>query len=786
MATATIYTANDGFVTCNSLTYATAADGGGTLLGDTTGASVRVGQNLFGGDSNYYINEGFISFDLSTLPAGVIITDVQLTVHYQTFGGGGVRSNLEFREYNYGTLATSDFRSRAQFGALPLYGSMDTTGKFTFTDYNVVLNGTILFDAVVATYSVAGIVSMAVSTLEHRTGDVPTVDESHYFYVSEFGPPEAARLVISYDDPTPSTDEFLNPIQDIVVGGWTTQAGSGSGLYGMIDEVIADDADYIQSPAGPISSQYYETKLEFPEDDPSVNTGHIVHYRYKKNVAGGNIDLVAELLEGTPGELLAVNTQGIETSATGWQSVANCTLTRSLVQARTGVASLSMKVNATGDARANLFTREAAVSGLDYIASGWVKAAATARDIQISIEWLDEGINSLGEDISTAVMDSTSTWTAITVTATAPPGTFWADVSLWVRASILNEVHYFDDLSLLAPFTTIDFWTHTNIPNTWTQQNQTLSGAEADSITDYSDLRLRFTPDMVTTDAVVPIPTKVADRASANSNSAVTTVDLVLASMTVGNYLIIRSAADNSGGGGAARSFTLSNQSGTPIDTATDQTFQQNNDPGAASAGVTCNVGIAKITATSGTVRITYSGSVVQSCVAEEWSGIHATTPIVGSPIGANGVNSTNMASVTDASIAAGNVAYAAEAIEGPSTDVYTQDADTTNGSWVGVTKLGTTNVTADTNMTVYGGYKTVTAAGAQTYNPTITATARDSAGLILELAAAPIPSPTIKAQVSWANLEIPVAAVVEHSLGINVGLGLFSAARVTVGAMDS
>jgi hypothetical protein len=237
---------------------------------------------------------------------------------------------------------------------------------------------------------------------------------------------------------------------------------------------------------------------------------------------------------------------------------------------------------------------------------------------------------------------------------------------------------------------------------------------------------------------------KVADRATVNGNAAVTTVDLVLASMTVGNLLIIRTAADNSGGSGAARTVAATNQSGTPIAIGSIRQYQQLNDPGAASAGTTLNVLICEITATSGTVRLTYSGSVVQSCVAEEWPGPAAAgmasigSIVVGTPVGANGTASTNMASLTDASAAAGNLVYAAMAIEGPSGDTYVQDADITGGAWTGLTKAGTTNATADTNQTVYGAYKVPSAAGGQTYNPTITVNARDTAGLILELAQAP------------------------------------------------
>lgn len=272
---------------------------------------------------------------------------------------------------------------------------------------------------------------------------------------------------------------------------------------------------------------------------------------------------------------------------------------------------------------------------------------------------------------------------------------------------------------------------------------------------------------------------KVQDLATVNSNSAVTTADFVLSGMTVGNVLIIRTAADNSGTNGAVRTITVSNQSGTPIDTGTDTAYQQNTDPGAASAGVTCNVVVASITATSGTVRITYSGSVVQAGVAEEWSGVQGVTRVVGSPVGASGTASTNLASCADASVASGNVAYGAIATEGPSTDTYTQDADSTNGTWVSLTQAGTTNATADANQTTFGGYKICSGVGAQTYNPTIN-NARDSAGIIVELAAAPIVEATLAG--SLGALTGALTAGVQHVATLAAPLGtLVGAVAATV-----
>lgn len=224
---------------------------------------------------------------------------------------------------------------------------------------------------------------------------------------------------------------------------------------------------------------------------------------------------------------------------------------------------------------------------------------------------------------------------------------------------------------------------------------------------------------------------KVADRYTLNSNTAGTTFDYVLTGLTVGNILIIRTSADNTGGGGAARTVTVTNQSGTAIDTGTDLAYQQNNDPGASGAGVTCNVIVAEITDTSGTVRLTYSGSVTQAGVAEEWTGI-ALTP-VGTPQVENSTTTT-LASPTDASIASGNLAYVAIAVEGPASDTYTTDSDTTNGSWVELTKAGTSTGTATTECTIYGGYKVTTGTGAQTFDPTINNT-RDSAAIIIEFA---------------------------------------------------
>lgn len=287
------------------------------------------------------------------------------------------------------------------------------------------------------------------------------------------------------------------------------------------------------------------------------------------------------------------------------------------------------------------------------------------------------------------------------------------------------------------------------ISTSFTTDDYTLSSGEADSITDYGNLRDRLTPTIA-----VAAPSKVADRATLNSTTAGLAHDYVLSGLTIGNVLIIRTAADNAGTNGAASTVTVTNQSGTAINVGTSVKFQANADPGAASAGITCNVIVAVITATSGTVRLTYGNSLVQSGVAEEWSGI--TGAVVGTPVTATNA-ATAQPSVTDASVASGNLAYVAIAAEGPSTDTYTADSDTTNGSWVTGTKVGQNSGTAASDTTTTSAWKVTTGTGAQAWDNATHTNTRDTAGMILELTAGG--TTTAKAVVSWAQLETPSSA---------------------------
>ena len=80
----------------------------------------------------------------------------------------------------------------------------------------------------------------------------------------------------------------------------------------MIDEVVADDVDFIQSALAPANDAAAMHLSDV--EDPLVSTGHIVRYRFQKSAAAGaQIDLIVQLRQGytaeaTPGTLIHAET----------------------------------------------------------------------------------------------------------------------------------------------------------------------------------------------------------------------------------------------------------------------------------------------------------------------------------------------------------------------------------------------------------------------------------------------------------------------------------------------
>lgn len=103
--------------------------------------------------------------------------------------------------------------------------------------------------------------------------------------------------------------QIARPTTDTTRDGWEEDDGSTTTIFDQIDEVVADDADYIRTALTP-TNDVFVTKLGTLED-PQASSGHVVRYRYGKDAANGDqIDITVELRqayvnESTLGTLIA-------------------------------------------------------------------------------------------------------------------------------------------------------------------------------------------------------------------------------------------------------------------------------------------------------------------------------------------------------------------------------------------------------------------------------------------------------------------------------------------------
>lgn len=209
------------------------------------------------------------------------------------------------------------------------------------------------------------------------------------------------------------------------------------------------------------------------------------------------------------------------------------------------------------------------------------------------------------------------------------------------------------------------------------------------------------------------------DRGSGNNNSASGSLSVTPGSnFTANSFGVLCIALDNSG---AAGSNVIS-----PA-TATDSvgntwTRRQNNlfDNGAASAGVEIAIYTAPITSltTGGSITVTWTSTTP---TAKAWTLTEFTASAgkiinyVTGAIGSGGTTGTP--TITSGSIASGDAIIGMGGAE--SSDTWTGDADSTNGSWT--THQHNVAGSGATGMSITSQTKIVNASAAQTYNPTLT-----------------------------------------------------------------
>ena len=115
--------------------------------------------------------------------------------------------------------------------------------------------------------------------------------------------------------------QFARPDADTFNGDlWTEDDGTSDALWGEIDEVTADDADFVRSPVTPTLDVYVARLSDVT--DPSSSTGHIMRMRTSADLDNQEtIDFTQQLRqayvnEAGQGTLIASQSRNGVTSTT--------------------------------------------------------------------------------------------------------------------------------------------------------------------------------------------------------------------------------------------------------------------------------------------------------------------------------------------------------------------------------------------------------------------------------------------------------------------------------------
>lgn len=113
-----------------------------------------------------------------------------------------------------------------------------------------------------------------------------------------------------------------------------------------------------------------------------------------------------------------------------------------------GVASLSIIAAAAGNAKATTTMIE--LSGaLPVTARAQIKAAATARPVNLTVDFYDETFTALDGSLTTQITDATGTWTEAVLQGSTPVDAVYATVSAEVVGAALSEQHNIDHIGLM-------------------------------------------------------------------------------------------------------------------------------------------------------------------------------------------------------------------------------------------------------------------------------------------------------------------------------------------------
>lgn len=151
-------------------------------------------------------------------------------------------------------------------------------------------------------------------------------------------------------------------------------------------------------------------------------------------------------------------TWGFETTASPWNTDTNITVALTTTQAFTGTHSLQMSSVAAGAMKTEPLsgtdgrTLAPALPGQLWTASAYIRSAVSARSTGLNLLFYNADGTVNGTVAGGTTTDSTSVWTAISVSGLAPANAFYVTVQAFVNATGgASEVHYLDFVTLFGP-----------------------------------------------------------------------------------------------------------------------------------------------------------------------------------------------------------------------------------------------------------------------------------------------------------------------------------------------
>lgn len=150
------------------------------------------------------------------------------------------------------------------------------------------------------------------------------------------------------------------------------------------------------------------------------------------------------------GPMLTAADSDFEVGTGSWTATSG-SIAQSSAQAHTGSSCLALTgVPSPPGASATSGLYALPQSGVAYTVSAWVRAAATPRVSSLFLAWYDANQNFISSTSLATANDSTSAWTQLTGSATAPANAAYGAIEIYFPTN-LNEVHYLDTVAFVLP-----------------------------------------------------------------------------------------------------------------------------------------------------------------------------------------------------------------------------------------------------------------------------------------------------------------------------------------------